>query len=388
MPKKYRKFDFAFKENVVKLSYEKKCLQDFADELKIYASTICRWRREYNRFGSGSFPGPGYPRVHPDQKRLFELERESRKSDLRLEILKIATPYLFQGKPIIYEFIKNHEDKYSIHQMCKILGICKRTYFKWKKNGIPKKHREVAELKEEIASIFLSSKKCYGRDKITKELNSRGFKIGPRQVSNYMFALGLRSKAKRKFKTTTDSKHSYNTAPNILNQEFITDAPSKVWVSDITYIQTKTGFIYLTIVMDLYDRKIVGWSLSGSLLTKETTIPALEMAVRNRKVSPGLVFHSDRGVQYANRSFIDQIDAHKCIRSMSRKGCHLDNAVAESFFSSFKRELIYRSAELLTSEALKKEILDYIENWYNTKRIHSSLKYRTIEQFNSSSSEY
>lgn len=382
MPKEYRKFDAAFKVNVVRLSYEKKCLKDFAAELDIDQNVLSRWRREYKKFGTGSFPGIGYPRVHPDNKKLFELEKRSKKSDLRLEILKKGTPYLFQGKPALYAFIKDNEDKYIIKLMCEILGICKRIYFKWKKTGIPKKHLYVALLKEEITGIFLSSKKEYGRDKITKELNKRGFKIAPRMVSNYMQLLGLRSRSKRKFKATTDSKHNYYTAPNILNQQFKPDSPSQAWVSDITYIQTKSRFLYLTIIMDLYDRKIVGWSLSGSLHTKTTILPAWEMAVAKRKVINGLIFHSDRGVQYANRAFAARLNSYQCVRSMSRKGSHLDNAVAESFFSSFKRELIYQKTDLLNEPELKEEIADYIENWYNKKRIHSTLDYKTIEQFN------
>lgn len=382
MPKKYRKFDYIFKENAVRMTYEKKSLKELAEKLKIDPSVLCRWRREYTKFGTGSFSGSGYSRVHPDDKELFELEKKSRKSDLRLEILKNGTPYLFKGKLTVYEFIKDNENKYSITQMCKVLGICERIYFKWKKNGIPKKHVQVALLKEEITSIFLNSKKCYGRDKITIELNRRGFKIAPRQVSNYMQLLGLRSRAKRKFTVTTDSKHNYFIAPNILNQQFKVDMPCKVWVSDITFIHTKAGFLYLTIIMDLYDRKIIGWSLSSCLSTQTTTLAAWEMAVARREALGGLIFHSDRGVQYANKAFTARLDLHKCIRSMSRKGNSLDNAVAESFFSSIKRELIYQNTKMLTPTEMKKRIAGYIENWYNKKRIHSTLNYKTIEQFN------
>lgn len=382
MAKERRKFDAAFKINAVSLSFEKKCLKDFAEELKINQTVLSRWRAEYKKFGTGSFPGIGYAKVHPDNRKLYELEKKSKKSDIRLEILKKGTPYLFKGKLRVYAFIKDNENRYTIEQMCEILGICKRMYFKWKKNGIPKKHRHVALLKEEITSIFLSFKKEYGRNKIAKELNKRGFKIAPRQVSNYMRLLGLRSRSKRRFKVTTDSKHNYFTAPNILNRKFKTDKPSLAWVSDITYIQTKSGFLYLTIIMDLHDRQIVGWSLSGSLYTKTTTLPAWEMAVAKRKVLNGMIFHSDRGVQYANRAFTAQLNSYNCIRSMSRKGCHLDNAVAESFFSTFKRELIYPKTKLLNQTELKEEIADYIENWYNKKRIHSTLNYKTIEQFN------
>ena len=383
MSGKYRKFNYTFKENAVLLSYEKSSLKDFAEELKIDPSVLCRWRREYKKFGTGSFLGSGNVRVHPDSKRLFELEKKSKKSAIKLEISKNGLPHLFQGKLITYQFIKNHEKVYSIDQMCKVLGICGRIYFKWKKNGIPKKHQEVALLKEEITSIFLNSKKRYGRKQITKELNIRGIKIAERQVSNYMQMLGLRRIVKRKFKVTTNSMHKYYIVPNILNRQFKVDGPSKAWVSDITYIQTKIGFLYLTIIMDLYDRKIIGWSLSTNLFTTSTTLPALEMAVTNREVLDGLIFHSDRGVQYANRAFASKIKSYECVvRSMSRKGDHLDNAVAESFFGSLKRELIYQNTKLLNQMEMTEQIIEYIENWYNKKRTHSALNYRTIEQFN------
>ena len=167
--------------------------------------------------------------------------------------------------------------------------------------------------------------------------------------------------------------------------------PSKVWVSDITYIQTKEGFIYRTTIMDLYDRKIIGWSLSDGMSTddpsdsaqaKQTTLLALKMAVKNRNVEKGLIFHSDRGVQYASKKFVNVLDSYKKItRSMSRKGNCWDNAVAESFFKSLKTELIYGN-KLITKEQMKLEVFEYVEIWYNRKRRHSALNYATIEEFN------
>jgi putative transposase len=196
-----------------------------------------------------------------------------------------------------------------------------------------------------------------------------------------MKRLGLRSKTKRKYQPTTDSNHNHYIFPNVLNRQFIVDAPAKAWVSDITYIQTVRGFVYLTIIMDLFDRKIIGWSLSNGMTTKETTLPALEMAVRNRKITEDLIFHSDKGVQYANKMFSKALNAHKFVRqSMSRKQNHNDNAVCESFFRSLKLELIYGSI-LLTRKQMKAEVYEYIENWYNKKRRHSFLGYKTIEEF-------
>ena len=196
-----------------------------------------------------------------------------------------------------------------------------------------------------------------------------------------LIVVGRHRKAKRKFKATTDSIHNHYVSPNVLNREFTVTEPAKAWVSDITYIQTIKGFIYLTIVMDLFDRKIIGWSLSNGMSTKQTTLPAWEMAVKNRKISNDLIFHSDKGVQYANKLFTNTLDSYKCVRrSMSRKGNHNDNAVSESFFHSFKAELIDGN-KLLPRKQMKVEVYEYIENWYNKKRRHSFLDYKTIEEF-------
>jgi putative transposase len=381
MAGKYRRFDRVFKENAVKLSYEKRTIKEFAEELGILPCILTKWRQEYLKFGAGSFPGPGYYKVHPEKKRSFELEQKSKDLDLKFEILKKGSPYLFQGKLIIFQFIFDNEKIYPITKMCKVLEVGVLSYLQWKKKGISEKQKQVALLKEEISSIFFSSKKIYGGNKITIELHKRGYKIQKRQVYSYMKKLGLRRIRKRKFKITTDSKHNHYTAPNVLNRNFNVDAPSKVWVSDITYIETNKGFIYLTIIMDLYDRKIIGWSLSSGLSTEVTTLVALEMAVTNRKVSDGLIFHSDRGVQYANEAFTSKLNSFKCIGSMSRKGDHLDNSVSEAFFSSFKRELIHKN-NLLTQRQLRIEIFEYIENWYNKTRLHSALNYKSIDEFN------
>ena len=375
------KYDRAFKENAVKLSYEKSTIIEVADDLGIVPCLLTKWRQEYQRFGAGSFQGSGFPKVHPDNLSCFELEKKHKESELKFDILKNATPYLYQGNLIIYQFIKDNEKKYSITKMCTILEVGIGRYLRWKKYGMPKKQQYVTLLKKDITSIFYNFKKKCGKKQITKELHKRGYEIVEGQVSFYMKGLGLRSAAKRKFKITTDSNHNYYIAPNILNRNFKTDAPSKVWVSDITFIQTNIGFLYLTIIMDLFDRKIIGWSLGCRLFTATTTLPALEMAVKNRTVIEGLIFHSDRGVQYANKAFTNKLNSYQITSSMSRKGNSIDNAVSESFFNSLKRELIHRKSTLITQKLMKSEIFDFIENWYNKKRIHSALGYKTIEQF-------
>jgi transposase InsO family protein len=179
-------------------------------------------------------------------------------------------------------------------------------------------------------------------------------------VAKYMRELGLRSKLSRKFRVTTDSKHNYLVVDNVLNRNFTTEAPSKAWVGDITYIQTTEGFLYLTTVIDLFDRKVIGWSLSKGMSAEETSLAAWRMAVKNRPVAKGLIFHSDRGVQYACNTFANTVESYGVIRSMSRKGNCWDNAVAESFFKTLKTELIYGN-KLISSQQMLLEIFEYIE---------------------------
>src|SRR5690554_3790719 len=232
-----------------------------------------------------------------------------------------------------------------------------------------------------ITEVYFEFKQRYGSPRITVELQSRGHMISRVTVAKYMKEMGLRSKLARKFKTTTDSKHNYQVVENVLNREFKPNKASEAWVSDITYISVKEGFLYLTTIIDLYDRKLIGWSLSKSMATSQTTLPAWRMAIKNRKISKGLIFHSDQGVQYANSAFANTLESYRVVRSMSRTGNCWDDAVAESFFKSLKVELIYGNT-LITRDKMKIEVFEYIELWYNKKRRHSYLNYMTIEKFN------
>lgn len=286
-----------------------------------------------------------------------------------------------------YEFIKNNESIFPIEKMCNVLKLSSSGYYKWKNRPSSNRLLLKEKIKEQITSIYFSSRQRYGSPRIAIELNSLGYKISRITVAKYMKELGLKSKLSKKFKVTTNSKHNYLIVENVLDRNFSVTAPSKVWVSDITYLQTKEGFLYLTTVIDLYDRKIIGWSLSNGMSTEETSLAAWKMAVKNRKTEERLIFHSDRGVQYANKKFVNTVEFYGITRSMSRKGNCWDNAVAESFFKSLKTELIYGN-RLFTKEKMELEIFQYIEIWYNKKRRHSALRYQTIEEFNNQNKIY
>ena len=265
--------------------------------------------------------------------------------------------------------------------MAKALRISSRSYYNYKK-GIHKSREEKVELiKQNIINVYFNSKGRYGASRITAELCAHNTSISQVTVAKYMSQMGISSKHGSKFRVaTTDSNHSYYIAPNLLNREFDVDQACKVWVSDITYIHTKEGFVYLTVVIDLYDRKVIGWSIRCDMTAENTTVKALEMAIKNRKPNAGTIIHSDRGTQYACDAFATLVKDNKLAQSMSRKGNCWDNAVAESFFKSLITELVYGAIEI-SSDEMKVELFEYIEIWYNRNRRHSAIENKTIVEF-------
>lgn len=265
--------------------------------------------------------------------------------------------------------------------MCKVFKISKSSYYRWIKSGPSKRWIENEQLLVNINKVFKASSGSYGSPRIAAELNILGFQVSRQRTARIMKAAEIRAKRKRKFVTTTDSRHGHAVAPNVLNREFTVARPAQVWVSDITYIRTNKGWLYLTVIIDLFDRKVVGWAMSKGLSTEETSIPAWRMAIKNRPVMQKLIFHSDRGIQYACSAFINMVNANKWVcRSMSRKGNCWDNAVAESFFKTIKVEFVYKN-QFSTQDQAKLSLFNWIETWYNRKRRHSALGYKTMEEF-------
>lgn len=261
--------------------------------------------------------------------------------------------------------------------MCSVLRVKKSTYYWWLKRIPSNRELENKSITDKIITIHNESKQSYGSPRITRVLNNQCVKISRHRVARLMQQAEIRSKIKRKFKVTTDSNHSFPIAQNILNRNFKPAMPGTAWVSDITYVRTKEGWLYLTTIIDLADRKVIGWSLSEDMKASSTSIAALEMAIDNRPIDSKLIFHSDRGIQYACSEFKNYLDLNEnIVQSMSRKGNCWDNAVAESFFKTLKVELIYQE-KFITIQQAKTTIFQYIEIWYNRKRIHSSLGYRT-----------
>jgi transposase InsO family protein len=282
---------------------------------------------------------------------------------------------------MIYKFIDDHRKRWPVELMCNILEISASGYYHYRKHGEGKRELKKQALRYQITEVYFQAHQRYGSPRIAKELTQLGYPVSSVTVAKRMKEIGLRSKLSKKFKATTDSKHKEPIAENILDRNFIAVEPGQKCVSDITYIQTIEGFIYLTTVIDLFDRKIIGWSLSDNMKTIDTVLPAIKMACTNRLLKQGMIFHSDRGVQYCCKETVNYIKSYKFIQSMSRKGNCWDNAVAESFFKSFKSELIYGN-KLKPKEQMKLDVFEYIECWYNKSRRHSALQNQTIDEFN------
>lgn len=240
---------------------------------------------------------------------------------------------------------------------------------------------EDQRLEQEILEAFQNSKNIYGSPRITQVLNKKQIKVSRPRVARTMKKVRLRSVVKKKFKATTDSNHKFPVPENKLDRDFKPGTLKAVWVSDITYIKTKQGWLYLTTVIDLGDRKIIGWALSSTMRAIETVVPAFKMTQKNRPITQKLIFHSDRGVQYACNEFRKLLARNPLItRSMNRKGNCWDNAVAESFFKTLKTECAYQNKFTNKAHAAL-VVFEYIEAWYNRKRLHSALGHMSPEEF-------
>jgi transposase InsO family protein len=267
--------------------------------------------------------------------------------------------------------------------MCKVLQVSKGAYYKWLEKKPSKRAIYQQYLTTEIKQIYKQSKKRYGSPRITEELKTRGIKASESLVAKLMRANEIRSIIRKKYVVTTDSKHKYPVVENILNQTFKVQEKNEAWVSDLTYISTREGWVYLTTVIDLWDRKVIGWALSHTMAAKETSVAALKMALQNRPIitNQNLIFHSDRGIQYACEEFTNEVKKYKNMeRSMSRKGNCWDNAVAESFFKTLKTELIYHQ-KYETKKQAELAIFEYIETFYNTIRRHKHLNNLNLLEF-------
>ena len=265
--------------------------------------------------------------------------------------------------------------------MCRVLGLSRSGYYAWcdRADARAMRRREDAELAREIDEVFVRSRRTYGSPRIRFELLDRGYRVGRERIARVMNDLGLCAQHKKRFRVTTKSDHGKNVADNVLNREFRASAPNTSWVADITYVDTREGWLYLAVIIDLFSRRVVGWNLENHMRASLAT-GALGHALDQREIGVAPLHHSDRGSQYASHEYRSLLAKHGIRCSMSRKANCWDNAVAESFFGTIKQELLHRRRWPTKREA-RKAIFDYIEVFYNRKRRHSSLGYLSPADF-------
>jgi putative transposase len=272
-----------------------------------------------------------------------------------------------------YGFIEDHKSIYAVRVQCRVLGVSSSGYYRFKRAQTANSRALQQQLCQQIRSIAQQSHYSYGSPRIQKALQAGGYSCNRKRVVRLMRLCGVSARTKRRYVSTTDSKHSLEVAKNLLNQNFHVEAPNKVWLADTTYIWTQQGWLYLAVVLDLCSRRIVGWAFSernDHQLVKRSVSAALE----SRRHQPGLVLHSDRGSQYAAAAVQQLLKDHSLQVSMSRAGNCYDNAPQESFFASLKKEWVPKKPYATRREAIA-SLFEYIEVFYNRRRLHSSIGY-------------
>jgi transposase InsO family protein len=275
--------------------------------------------------------------------------------------------------------IQQHEQQFSVGLMCRLLTVSRSGYYQWKKRPPSKRHQIREALAVEVERVFEDEKARIGSPRIAKRLKNEGHRASRHVVAKIMKTRGWRAKAAKKYKATTNSNHSLPVAPNLLVQNFEATAPDQKWVSDITYIWTDEGWLYLAVVLELYSRRVIGWAIAERM-TATLVCDALTMALWRRHLPTGVIVHSDRGSQYCSASYQKLLKKHQLICSMSKKGDCYDNAAMESWNHSLKVEAIH-GERFLTRDDAKQHVFDYIEVYYNRKRLHSKLGYLSPEAF-------
>jgi putative transposase len=280
-----------------------------------------------------------------------------------------------------FAFIAVEKAAFPVRLLCRTLKVSRAGFYAWHKRPPAARTRADERLGLEIATIHAESRQRYGCPRIHAELAARGCRTGRKRVARLMRTRGLAARRRRRFRVTTQSRHRFPIAPNVLARQFERAAPNQAWVTDITYIPTHEGWLYLAVILDLCSRFAVGWAMSERI-TDDLTLAALGMALARRRPPQGLVHHSDRGSQYASGDYQQVLAQHGIVCSMSRRGDCWDNAVAESFFATLKVELVHDAA-WTTRTIARAELFDYIERFYNGQRRHSALGYlspRVFEQ--------
>ena len=275
-----------------------------------------------------------------------------------------------------YAFVAQHKKTWPVDLMCRQLGVTRNGYYGHRQRRMDPAHQNRMDCVKKIAK---ASGYTYGTRRIKRAMEGPGYRISRQKARKLMREAGVIVRYRRKYKVTTNSNHPQPVYENVLNRQFSTRSPDQAWVSDITSLWTQEGWLYLTVVIDLFSRRVVGWSMSSRMKATLVT-DALRMAIWLRRPRPGLIVHSDRGSQYASQACRRLLKAHGLVGSMSRKGNCWDNSVAESFFASLKKERVHWNSYPTRSQA-QQDVLNYITMYYNHCRLHSSLGYRSPDDY-------
>ena len=278
-----------------------------------------------------------------------------------------------------YAFIRAHQREFRIFRMCEVLQVSRSGYYDWRLRAESERSRQDRILLTEIRRVHYSNKEAYGTVRTWREMKQAGVRCGKHRVARLRRLGGIETRRRRKFKLAYQARNSAPAAANLLSRPFQADSPNRIWVADVSFIPTRAGWLYLAVVIDLYSRLVVGWSMKERP-NQELANEALLMAVEQRRPEPGLIHHSDQGILYGSTLYRQLLSRYGMVQSMSRKGNCYDNAVAESFFSSLKNEIVHHR-DYYTREQARAEIFEYIELFYNRRRLHQSLDYRSPMEY-------
>ena len=280
-----------------------------------------------------------------------------------------------------YAFMQEQREEFEFKRMCQVLQVSRSGYYDWARRQESNRSQRDRTLLKEIRKVHEETKEAYGANKTWRTLNQSGMACGKHRVARLRRQAGIEARRKRKFRLAYKARNTAPAPPNLLRWPFKADYPDQVWVTDVTFVPTRSGWLYLAVMIDLHTRVVVGWSMKDRP-NQELVNEALMMAAEQRRPKPGLIHHSDQGVLYSSGSYLALLEKYGMLRSMSGKGNCYDNAVAESFFSSLKNELVHH-CNFTTRDQARSEIFEYLELFYNRKRLHQSLNYQTPIKYKS-----
>ncbi|MBR0568971.1 IS3 family transposase [Azoarcus sp. L1K30] len=366
-----------FKEQAVKRADEVGSIARAAEELGLVEQTLRNWVKAAKE---GKLNPAGAKQITAEQMELSRLRAQVARLEMENEIPKKSDGIFREGAAVKYAWIEKQRRSFPLPVLCDALSVSQSGFRAWQAGGTPDRQRLTdAQALVLIRALHQEVRQAYGARRIHAELRGRGYRIGLPRIERLMRENGIRARHKRRYKATTDSRHSLPVAENVLDRRFGPDAPNRVWTGDITYIATAEGWLYLAVVIDLFNREVIGWSIKPRMTT-DLVLDALSMAWFRRRPEPGVLFHSDRGSQYASHAYQARLAKYGMRGSMSRKGNCWDNAPTESFFNSLKNERVHGVSYTTRNEA-KSDLFQYIAVFYNRSRRHSSLGYLSPTTF-------